>query len=168
MSPLATLTLRLIFEAGWPGCTHHCLWLCLTMGTRGGWCQGLGPFLLCRSFCDPGGPVATGNGACSGATWTFSPELSPLSRGSPRILRVSDDSGGSSVEFWETVDVGREVLAFSLSLSLNFYFFSGTCGIRKFPGQASSPSRSCNLCYSNGHARSLTHCATVGTPLLPF
>ena len=94
------------------------------MGTRGGWCQGLGPFLLCRSFCDPGGPVATGNGACSGATWTFSPELSPLSRGSPRILRVSDDSGGSSVEFWETVDVGREVLAFSLSLSLSIFIFS--------------------------------------------
>ena len=46
-----------------------------------------------------------------------------------------------------------------------FLFFSHTCGIWKFPGQGSNPSQSCDLCCSCSKARSLTHCATVVTPI---
>ena len=50
-------------------------------------------------------------------------------------------------------------------LSLSFFFSSCTCSMWNFPSQRSNLSHSCNLHHSWGHARSLTHCATVESPL---
>ena len=75
---------------------------------------------------------------------------------------------------------------FKLNLFFLLFFFGSPFGIWKFLGQGLNLSQSCNLCYSCGKARSLTHgtrlgikqaspqkwawsithCPTVGTPKL--
>ena len=49
-----------------------------------------------------------------------------------------------------------------------FFFFCHTHGLWKFLGQGLNLSHSCNLCHSFGNARSLTLCATVGTPPITY
>ena len=45
-----------------------------------------------------------------------------------------------------------------------FLFFGHIHDIWKFLGQGPNLSRSCDLCHKCGSTRSLTHCATAGTP----
>ena len=45
---------------------------------------------------------------------------------------------------------------------MRFFFFGHTHGIPKFPGRGSNPSCSCS------NTKSLTHCATAGTPVWGF
>ena len=61
----------------------------------------------------------------------------------------------------------RTPSANAAACSFFFFFFGCTHSMWKFPGQDLNPSRSCNLCHCCGNARSLTHCATVGTPQHP-
>ena len=57
---------------------------------------------------------------------------------------------------------------FFFFFSFSFFFNGCTHGVWKFLGQRLNLSCCCNLCCSCGNTRSLTHCATAGTPVSYF
>ena len=82
----------------------------------------------------------------------------------PRLFRTKANSPcpDPSLSLPRKVSEKRGKNTDKLSLSL-FFSFGHTCGTRKFPGQESNPSRSCDLPHRCGN-RSFTCRGTAGTP----
>ena len=92
----------------------------------------------------------------------------PESRLSPISLWQEVISGEGEAGDRTELGILHSVL-FELLLLLSLFFFFGYLhGTWKYPGQGSNPSQSFGLCHGFGNAKSLTHCATVGTLWAPY